>query len=525
MVYSLPKHRILIADDDKAQCELLSDLLSSQGYQTGTAYDGVDALEKFETFDPNVIITDLRMPRMDGFELISELRRRGLATPVIVLTGFGNVEKAVSIVRDLNAFWFLEKPVVLDVMVALLERALCQLHLFTETERLNRELSMTGLLGDLVGKSSAMQHVFSLIRQVATSSAAVLITGESGTGKEMVAREIHRLSRLPNGPLIAINCAALPETLIESELFGHEKGAFTGAVNRRAGCFEQSHGGTLFLDEIGEMPIHTQSKLLRVLEDLIVTRLGGNTKIQVDSRVIAATNKQPEAAIQRRELREDLYYRLNVFRIELPPLRERREDIAAIAEVMIRNLNRRHGTRVTELMPTVVQRLEDHSWPGNVRELRNVIERAVILAQEGPISMDYLRLDRSQSIPQPIPRQVYETLTLEPGLPLSKAEEAYIQFTVKHLKNDRGEAAAAPGISLRTLQIRLGEVGARSGDGSNEAVENENLTLDEMKVEHILKVLEETGGVVSKAAVHLGMPRTTLHAVMRKHRIARKRSS
>ena len=517
-----PKPRILIVDDDEGQRQLLSDSMSAEGYRTATANDGLDALEKMESFEPDVILTDINMPRMDGCELMTELRRRESTTPVIALTGFGSVEKAVEIVHDFKAFWFLEKPAKLGVVVRLVERALSQRHLLRETERLNRELSMQGVLGSLVGMSPSMQYVFSLIRQVAPSSAPVLITGESGTGKEMVAREIHRLSRCATGPFIAVNCAALPETLVESELFGSEKGSFTGAVERRAGCFEQSHGGTLLLDEIAEMPVLTQSKRLRVLEDLTVRRLGGKAEIQVDSRVIAATNKPPEAAIQNNQLREDLYYRLNVFRIELPPLRERREDIAAIAEIMIHNLNRRHGTRVTDLMPSVIQRLEEHAWPGNVRELRNVIERAVILAHEGPIRPDHLRIDRSESIPLPLPRQVGVTLTLEPGLPLAAAEEAYIQLTLKHLKNSRREAAAVLGISLRTLQTRLGEIRARSGEGADEAVENEALTLEEVEAEHILRVLQETGGVISIAARRLGMPRTTLNAKMLKLRISRK---
>lgn len=452
------KNKILVVDDDEEQCQLLSEALSGEGYETIMANDGQHALDQIGDFEPDVILTDLNMPRMDGFELMTELRRRESLTPVIALTGFGSVEKAVAIVQDLKAFWFLEKPVKLGSLLPLLDRALAQSHLFRETQRLNRELSMQGLLGSLVGNSPAMRQVFSLIHQVAPVKAAILISGESGTGKEMVAREIHRLSPRSRGPFIAVNCAAMPETLMESELFGHEKGSFTGAVERHSGCFEQSHGGTLLLDEIGDMPLQTQSKLLRVLEDLKVRRLGAKNELQVDSRVIAATNKVPESAVQKQQLREDLYYRLNVFRIELPPLRDRKDDIALIAEHMVHQLNQRHGTRVTDLLPTVIQRLEDYHWPGNVRELRNVIERAVILAQEGSIRTDHLRLYPSQSVTLPLPRQVGETLTLKPGLPLSKAEEAYIQLTLKHLKNNRRATAAALGISLRTLQTRLGEI-------------------------------------------------------------------
>jgi len=360
-------------------------------------------------------------------------------------------------VQDLKAFWFLEKPIKIGVLVPLLQRALSQNHFIREAERLNRELSMQGFLGKLVGTSAAIQHVFSLIRQVAPSSASVLITGESGTGKEMVAREIHRLSRRAPGPFVAINCAALPETLIESELFGHEKGSFTGAVERRPGVFEQSHGGTLLLDEIGEMPVQTQTRLLRVLEDLKVRRLGANNEISVDSRVIAATNCAPEKAIQKRQLREDLYYRLNVFRIELPPLRERKEDIGPIAEVLIHHLNQRHATRVTGLQADALSALERCDWPGNVRELRNVIERAVILAGEGPIKDKHLNPDR----PLPPPNLASNgdgAITLKPGLPLSEAEEAYIQLTLKYTQNNRRLAADMLGISLRTLQNRIAEL-------------------------------------------------------------------
>jgi DNA-binding NtrC family response regulator len=462
-----PKTRILVVDDDAPQRELIAETLNRQGYEAITAGDGVEALEGFETFPPDVILTDLNMPRMDGIELLTELKERGSSTPVIALTAFGSVEKAVQIVHELNAFWFLEKPATMGVLIPLLERAVSQGRLVRETERLTREMCLQGILGTLVGKSAVMQYVFSMIRQVAPSNAAVLITGESGTGKELVAQEIHRLSRRSAGPFVAINCAALPETLIESELFGHEKGSFTGAVERRAGCFEQAHGGTLLLDEIGEMPLQTQSKLLRVLEDLKVRRLGAKNEIQVDCRVIAATNRAPEISIEKNQLREDLFYRLNVFRIELPPLRDRKDDIGPIAQSLIHTLNVRHGTRVTHLSQEALDQMYDYDWPGNVRELRNVVERAMILAGEGAIRPLHVRRNQGASISVAATASTSVTvkeaedsasLTLPTGLTLDKVEEAYIRLTFRHLKENRRATAAQLGISQRTLQTKLGQM-------------------------------------------------------------------
>jgi DNA-binding NtrC family response regulator len=338
----------------------------------------LEALELLNTFDADVIVADLVMPRMNGSELIRHLKDHGDATPAIMLTGFGSMEKALSAIHDLKAFWFLEKPVEPRALKILLERAVAHKRSLLKTEQLRHDLSLRGVLGDLVGVSPAMQQIFSLIRQVAPTSAPVLIRGESGTGKELVAREIHKYSRRGDGPFVAINAAALPETLIESELFGHEKGAFTGAMERSAGCFEQAHGGTLFLDEIGEMPQSTQPKLLRVLEDLRVRRLGGKHEIAVDARVLAATSQELET-----HLREELYYRLSVFQIVVPPLRERKQDIPFIADVMVQNLNKKHGTRVTGVDAEVLEAFHRYDWPGNVRELRNVMERAAILAGEG----------------------------------------------------------------------------------------------------------------------------------------------
>ena len=374
--------RILIVDDDARQRSALVAMLSDSDFDTQVAADGQEALERLTAFDADVIVADLVMPRMDGFELLRHLKDRGDLTPAIALTGFGSMEKALSAVHDLKAFWFLEKPVEPRAFKILLERAIRYKRSLQKTDELKRDLSLRGVLGDMVGTSAAMQQIFSLVRQVAPTSAPVLICGESGTGKELVAREIHKGSPRSDGPFVAINAAALPEALIESELFGHEKGAFTGAMERSAGCFEQAHGGTLFLDEIGEMPASTQPKLLRVLEDLRVRRLGGKQEIPVDARVLAATSQEIGT-----HLREELYYRLSVFQIVIPPLREHREDIPPIADVMLQNLNKKHGTRVTGVDPEVLDLFHRYDWPGNVRELRNMLERATIMAGEGPIRL------------------------------------------------------------------------------------------------------------------------------------------
>jgi len=449
--------RILIVDDDTSHRTALATILSDRGFVTQVATDGLEALERLNTFNPDVIVADLVMPRMDGFELIKHLKEHGNFTPAILLTAFGSIEKALSVVHDLKAFWYLEKPVEPRAFEILLERAILHKRALQKADELKRELTLRGVLGDLVGASPAMQEILSVIRQVGPTSAPVLICGESGTGKELVAREIHKLSPRGDGPFVAINAAALPESLIESELFGHEKGAFTGAMERRAGCFEQAHGGTLFLDEIGEMPLAAQPKLLRVLEDLRVRRLGGKNEIPVDVRVLAATSRSAVA-----HLREEIYYRISVFRIVLPPLRERKEDIPLIAEVMIQTLNKKHGARVTGIDSDVLSRFQTHDWPGNIRELRNVIERAAIIANVGAIQLNHLPpgsfdVRSDGQTPAPTPSDGKGHLTLQPGKPLSQAEEAYIKLTLEYVNNNRKRAAEILGISLRTLQNRIAE--------------------------------------------------------------------
>jgi transcriptional regulator with PAS, ATPase and Fis domain len=349
---------------------------------------------------------------------------------------------------------FLERPAEPRALEMLRHHAIRRERVLEEPGVPECEMPVGGVLGELVGTSPAMQAIFSIIRQVAPTSAPVLICGETGTGKELVAREIHKLSPRGDGPFVAINAAALPEALIESELFGHERGAFTGAMERRAGCFEQAHGGTLFLDEIGEMPVHAQSKLLRVLEDLRVRRLGGKSEIPVNARVLAATSHSVVA-----HLREEIYYRLSVFEIVIPPLRERKEDIPLIAEVMIQNLNKKHGARVTGIDSDVLNLFVAYDWPGNIRELRNVIERATIVASVGAIRPHHLpspSFDMRSGRNTPEPSHINGRLTLQPGQSLSYAEEAYIKLTLEYVNNNRRRAAEILGVGLRTLQSRIG---------------------------------------------------------------------
>jgi DNA-binding NtrC family response regulator len=458
--------RVLIVDDEESQRNGLASMVSSWGFTAETAADGQEALDKLGTFAAHVMVTDLMMPRMDGFELLRRLSAQGSGPPAIVVTAFGNIETAIATMHDLGAFWFLEKPIEPRALRVLLDRAASQQRLADEAERLKRELSYQGVLADLVGRSAPMQEVFSLIRQVSPSKAAVLISGESGTGKELVARAVHSLSPRAGGPFVAINCAAMPETLMESELFGHEKGAFTGALERRAGCFELAQNGTLLLDEIGDMPIATQAKLLRVLEDSHVRRLGGKSEILVDVRVIAATNKVLADALKKNELREDLYYRLNVFHINLPPLRERMDDLPLLCEALLRDLNKKHGTKAVEIGSDVMEQFRRHAWPGNIRELRNALERAVILVGEGTISMCHLPANFNSSAAAVGTNDDGDptVVRLRVGTTIEDAEKALILRTLQHTKNNKTRAAEILGISLKTLHNKLKEYGAAENE-------------------------------------------------------------
>jgi len=466
--------KVLIVDDEVSQRSGLAAMVSAWGMTAETAGDGNEALAKLNSFPADVILTDLNMPGLDGFGFLQRLRDSGEMPPTIVLTAFGNIETAVKTVHELGAYWFLEKPIQPSTLDVLIRRAANVAGLRSEKRVLERQLSYKGTLGEMVGTSPKMQEIFALLQQAGPSKACVLITGESGTGKEMVARTLHALSPRRQGPFVAINCAALPETLIESELFLHEKGSFTGASERRAGCFEVAQHGTLLLDEIGEMPLLTQAKLLRILEDSRVRRLGGKLEFEVDVRVVAATNKVPEEAVGDGHLREDLYYRLNVFHIHLPPLRERKADIRSIAETLIGDLNRKHECKVTEVAADVLEVLERHNWPGNVRELRNVLERAVILTGEGTIEMKHLpaflqnrpatvagaALPVAPAASAPPPAEELDGVRFQIGTTVEEAEKGLIIRTLEHTRNNKTRAAEILGISLKTLHNKLKEYGA-----------------------------------------------------------------
>jgi len=465
--------KVLIVDDEASQRSGLAAMVSAWGMTPETAADGNDALAKLADFPADVVVTDLNMPGLDGFGLLQRLRDSGEMPPTIVLTAFGNIETAVRTVHELGAYWYMEKPYSLPALEVLIRRAGSHAGLRAEKQNLERQLSYKGSLGELVGTSPRMQEIFALLQQAGPSKACVFITGESGTGKELVARTVHGLSQRRQGPFVAINCAALPETLIESELFGHEKGSFTGASERRAGCFEVAQHGTLMLDEIGEMPLQTQAKLLRILEDSKVRRLGGKTEFEVDVRVVAATNKVAEEAVRGGNLREDLFYRLNVFHIHMPPLRERKDDIQAIAEALMVDLNRKHECRVTGISAEVLDRLNRHDWPGNVRELRNVLERAVIVAGEGSIEVKHLpamlqgglrpaaSVAGTASTPAPAPgaAEASDAIQFQIGTTVEDAEKGLILRTLEHTRNNKTRAAEILGISLKTLHNKLKEYG------------------------------------------------------------------
>src|SRR5215831_12672216 len=443
--------RVLIVDDEEAARQGLSEVVTSWGYLTESAADGQQAIDRIESFVPHVVVTDVVMPNLDGFKLLAYLRTEHPETAVILLTGQGSVDAAIRSVKEEGGFYYFERPIEMRRLQLVLKKAAEYSSARRENELLRRQLRQYGAFGDMVGASQAMREVYTLIEQVAPSAVSVLVTGESGTGKEMVARTIHKLSPRANQPFIAINCAAVPETLMESELFGHEKGAFTGASERRMGCFELADKGTLLLDEIAEMPFVLQAKLLRVLEDKSVRRLGASRETSVDVRVIAATNKDPAKAVQAGTLREDLLYRLNVITIKLPPLRERRDDVPLLAQYLVNELSRRHNRTAQLITPGAMDAMSGYHWPGNVRELRNCIERAVVICTGEQIEERHL----PPNITSQEPSAPIDALTIPIGIPLDEVEKRVILSTLARTEYNKTRAAEVLRISLKTLHNKL----------------------------------------------------------------------
>jgi DNA-binding NtrC family response regulator len=459
--------KVLIVEDEENERSGLAELVQAWGYEAQTANDGVEGLLAVEAWNPGIVITDLRMPRMDGMQLLEHIAAQPQQVAVILLTAQGSVDAAVTAMKS-GAFDFIEKPVNPTRLRNILQNASRLRGAERELEASRRKLRDVGVLGALVGPSKRMQEVFRLIEMVAPSTASVLITGESGTGKELVARTIHSLSNRKAKPFVAINCAAIPETLIESEVFGHEKGAFTGALERRVGCFELAEGGTLLLDEIGEMPIGTQAKLLRVLEDRKLRRLGSKAETSVDVRVLAATNKVPEDAVAKGQLRNDLYYRLNVFNIHLPPLRDHKDDLPELVQALLNEMNEKHNRSVGGISDQVTGAFNSYAWPGNVRELRNALERAAIVCDGAIIELRHLPPGFGQVIPR-APVQEANAVRLGVGTTVDEAERLLILKTLEATNNNKTRAAEILGISLKTLHNKLKEYGAQASEASEAA--------------------------------------------------------
>ncbi|WP_437275760.1 sigma-54 dependent transcriptional regulator [Sorangium sp. So ce375] len=455
--------RVLVVDDEASARSGLEKLLRQEGYTVDTAADGVEALEVAAERPPDIVVTDLKMPKMDGVALIGKLREQDPALPVIVVTAFGDVSSAVQAMRA-GAEDYLTKPVDFDALLLTLERALERSALRVEAENLRRQLRERqgeGVEG-LIGTSPAMQKVYRMARQVAGARATVLITGESGTGKGELARAIHAKGPRAKGPFVTLHCAALAESLLESELFGHERGAFTGADKRRIGRFEQAHGGTLFLDEVGEIAPSTQVKLLRVLQERTFERVGGNDTVSVDVRLIAATNRDLAAAVQEGRFREDLYYRLNVVHIDMPPLRIRDTDVLLLANHFLRRFAAENHRKIDGFTDEARSKLVAHRWPGNVRELENAIERAVVLCDDARIDAEHLPIDAA-----PVAKGALRV----PGATMAEIERYAILSTLEATNGSTTRAAEILDISIRTIQYRLHEYGMTAKSKRSPAAE------------------------------------------------------
>jgi DNA-binding NtrC family response regulator len=445
-----PSVKILVVDDEATMREVLQMRLQQWGFDVCVAEDGMQGKELAKSYDPDIVISDVIMPQVSGMDLLRLLKAGDPGRPIILITAQATVDLAVEAMKQ-GAHDFITKPIDYGKLKMILDSAGREINLRRESHRLASQLERGAGFGDFVGTSKAMREVYDMISSIASSDASVIITGESGTGKELAARTIHDLSARSKGPFIAVNASAIPENLMESEMFGHEKGAFTGATGSRTGCFELANHGTLFLDEIAEMPASLQPKLLRVLEDRKVRRVGGSQEIVVDVRVLAATNKDPRAAIENGKLREDLFYRLNVFTLALPPLRERKADIPLLVHALIREFNEKHNARIEACRAETMELLTSYSWPGNVRELRNALERAVILAKSAWIEPAHLPAFISGSPPA----ETGSGIVFPAGITAAEAEKELILRTLKLTGNNKAEAARRLGLDVKTIRNKL----------------------------------------------------------------------
>jgi len=447
---------ILIAEDETVARLSLTELLESQGFRVIATDNGNEALASLLHEEPDAALLDVRMPGLDGLSVLRRARESGLDTALIVMTAHGDSNIAIDAMR-LGAYDYISKPIDFEQLLPLLKRALKRRTLSRRSDTSAERLIVRGEVPMMIGHSPAMQHVYKLIGQVAASDATVLVRGESGTGKELVVNAIHHNSTRAQGPLVKVNCAAIPEALLESELFGHERGAFTNAMYRRIGRFEEARGGTLFLDEIGELAPSLQSKLLRAIQERTIERLGSNTPIQVDLRLITATSRNLEEAVGEGEFREDLYYRLNVITIELPPLRERRQDIP----VLVQHFLQRGGQKVS-MTPAALALLCDYHWPGNVRELENAVERAAVLARSGIIDESDIQLHPVAHRGAP---HWTEQMSLEEGWKanLAAAEKSMVERALRKAEGNKSRAAELLGIHRRLLYEKLREHGLEEG--------------------------------------------------------------
>jgi DNA-binding NtrC family response regulator len=443
----MEKKKILVVDDDTISRESVVEVLRRKGYGVEACACGRDALEAFSHGVFDCVISDIRMPGMSGIELLGKLKQIDPDVPVLVITAFGEVELAVEAMKKGAEDFIQKSEKLLDQLELSIDRTLHYRTLLTENRRLKNALSQQW---SYIGATPAMQQIRDLVRKVAESRSTVLIAGESGTGKELIARSIHFQSPRQNGPFVKINCAAMPEGLIESELFGHEKGAFTGALRTKAGKFELASGGTLLLDEIGEMPVAMQAKLLRVLQEQEINKVGGDAPVEIDVRIVATTNRRIEEEITKGLFREDLFYRLNVFNIHLPPLRERPDDIEALAEHFVGKFNAENGFGVEGFEPGCFEVIKRHTWPGNIRELEHAVERAVVLTRTGRIKPELFDVKR--------PRESVKG-GQQPGMTIAEAERNLILSTLEFCGHNRTKSAQMLDISIRTLRNKLHEYG------------------------------------------------------------------